>query len=348
MKQLILPAILLLSVAAPGTHAINIVVDYTYDTNNFFDTQNKKDAMQAVADRYSRVITSSLAAVSPSGTSSGTSAGWRIGFSHPGTGASFQISTAASSGSDPLGGSGAADVYGFAGLNADEWKLFAGGRALSSAGIGGTGTGLNFTSTFNDESGPLHRGFMDNTPSNTVNDLPRWGGGISFDTGRTWHFDLATTATTGTLDFYSIALHEVGHALGLSTSWNQWADDGSGNYVGATAIAAYNADNGTSATSLNLVSASDNHWEDGTYDSLVFSLGGAVTVGTVPTGTLQDLLMEPIANFSSSVNRFELTNADVGALQDLGWMVVPEPGASALIASGLLVFARRRRTTARQ
>ncbi|MEM6750936.1 MAG: hypothetical protein AAF612_10740, partial [Planctomycetota bacterium] len=184
-----------LAVGAAGpASAINVVVDYSYDTNNFFDTQAKRDAMQAVADRYSRVITSSLAAVSPAGTGSGTSAGWRIGFTHPGTGGSVQISTAASSATDPLVGVGAAvaNEYGFAGLTADEWTLFVGGRAQSAAGSGGTATGTNFTTTFDDIQGPMHRGFDDNTPSDSVGDLPRWGGSISFDTGRTWHFDLDT------------------------------------------------------------------------------------------------------------------------------------------------------------
>ncbi|MGJ8723117.1 MAG: hypothetical protein ACSHYB_01055 [Roseibacillus sp.] len=158
--------------------AINIVVDYTFDTGNFFDTTAKRDVMEAAAARFSAIINSELAPVSSSGTSSGTGAGWRVGFSHPGTGADFQLSTAADAGSDPLTGAGAAAAggYGFAGLNANEWILFAGGRSLVSAGEGGTGTGTNFTSVFNDVNGPMNRGFDDNTPANSVGDLPRWGG----------------------------------------------------------------------------------------------------------------------------------------------------------------------------
>lgn len=327
MKALL--ALLSLFLALPGAHAITIVVDYTYDTNNFFNTQAKRDAMQAVADRYSRVITSSLAAVSPSGTGTGTSAGWRIGFTHPGTGAGYQISTAANFGSDPLSGSGAADEYGFAGLTADVWILYAGGRPLASKGVGGTGTGLNFTTTFNDINGPMHRGFNDNTPASTVNDLPRWGGAITFDSTATWHFDLSSVAPFGASDFYSIALHEVGHALGLSTSWNQWKDNGSGVYVGTAAIAAYNLDNPGTISSLNLVSAANPHFADGLYASFIFASGTPITIGTVGSGLRQDLLMDPIANFSAQQERFELTNVDVAALRDLGWTtlagVAPDP-----------------------
>ncbi|MEM7682230.1 MAG: dockerin type I domain-containing protein [Planctomycetota bacterium] len=310
--------------AAPSASAIDIVVDYTYDTNNFFDTQDKRDAMQAVADRFSRVITSPLAAVGPAGTATGTSPGWRIGLTHPGTGGSLQISTAASFGSDPIAGAGAATAYGFAGLNADEWTLFAGGRALSSAGIGGTGTGTNFTTTFDDIQGPMHRGFDDNTPSDSVSDLPRWGGGISFDTGRTWHFDLDTPAPIGELDFYSIALHEVGHALGLGSGWNQWASNGAETlYSGQNAIDVWNDQVSGAVTTLDL-EGGDPHWEDGRYTSPIFAPGEPNLVGTVGTapGVWQDLLMEPIANFTGTLRRFELTNMDVAALEDVGWAVL--------------------------
>ena len=337
-------------IAALNAYPFAILVDYTYDSNNFFDTQLKKDAMQAVADRFARVITSPLLAIDANYQSGNTD--WRIGFNHPGTGASFQISTAANSGSDALIGGGAANVYNPAfTLPANTWRLFAGGRAgLGSAGLGGTGTGLNFTSVFDDVNGPMHRGLIPNTPANTVNDLPTWGGAISFESTIAWHFDLATSSPAGTTDFYSIALHEIGHALGLSTSWNQWQASG-GIYTGAQAVAAYNQDNGLSFSGLNEVSPSNHHWQDGAYDSFIFSLGGPNYVGTVGPVTRQDLLMEPIANFGNPVpHRFELTNVDVAALRDIGWAtVVPEPAAAILCLAGALLpgMARRPRRRAR-
>lgn len=299
------------------SHGIDIVIDYTLDSNNFFDTQQKKDALQAAADRYSRIITSSLNAVGPSDST----AGWRIGFNHPGTGAPYEISTAANFGSDPLNGSApAADEYGFAGLPANVWILYAGGRSLGSAGVGGTGTGTNFLSTFEDEQGPMHRGIEDNTPGDpiTVDDLPRWGGTISFDTGEDWHFDLTTVAPFGKLDFYSIALHEIGHALGLATDFNQLPHSGS-TYTGGFAIAAFNDDNSASATSLSLVSSGNLHFADNVHKSLVFSDGTPQTVGVVGAGVLQDLLMDPVANFGGIQDRIELTNVDVAALRDVNW-----------------------------
>jgi hypothetical protein len=346
-------AISLLIISAASADII-VFIDYSQDTNNFFNTQAKKDALQAAANRWAGIIQSSLLAVGPSGTGSGTAAGWRIGFSHPGTGADFQISTAAGPGTDPLIGGGAANVYGFGGLAANTWYLYAGGRALMGpAGVGGTGTGLNFTSTFNDLNGPMHRGVISNTPANTVQDLPVWGGSIAFDTATSWHYDPSTPAPTGTVDFYSIALHEIGHALGLNVGWNQWTSFVSGSvFNGPSAVSAYNTDNGTSITSLNMVSAANLHWQDGTYDSRIFPLGNPNYVGTVGAGVLQDLLMEPTANFTGTLRRFEATNVEVGALRDLGWttLAVPELSTTlylaAALASIVMIYSFRARKPA--
>ena len=94
----ILSCLLTLAAASHSAHAFNIMVDYSYDTNGFFDTAMSKAAMQAAADRFSAVITSNLAAVGPGGTGPD----WRIGFTHPGTGLDYQISTVPSSVVDDL------------------------------------------------------------------------------------------------------------------------------------------------------------------------------------------------------------------------------------------------------
>lgn len=334
---------LLLSATSVFSQNFNIVIDYSLDTNNFFNTQAKRDALQAAADRWSNIITSPLTAVGPGGTSTGTSAGWRIGFSHPGLGGSWEVSTAANSASDPLIGSGAspANQYGFAGLQANQWILYAGGRSLGGpAGIGGTGTGTNFFGTANDLQGPLHRGVISNTPTATFNDIPAWGGAITFETALAWHFGINTAAPSGTTDFYSIALHEIGHALGLSVTFNQWANFQVGaTFTGPKAVAALNSDNLSSLTALNTVSAGNFHWADGIHKSFIFAPGGPNLSGTVGTGVLQDLLMDPVANFNSTLRRFEVTNVEIGAIQDLGWSVLSVPELSSILyMGGILVF----------
>ncbi|MDQ8190435.1 PEP-CTERM sorting domain-containing protein [Roseibacillus persicicus] len=325
--------------------AFEIVVDYSYDTNNFFNTPERREALEAVAARYSRVINSNLLGVSPSGTDTGTGEGWRLGFTHPGTGDTIQISTAADDKSDPLVARGlsGADVYGFEGLQKNQWILYAGGRALSSAGLGGTGGGTNFSGVFNDIDGPYHRGFDDNTPTDSGKDLPRWGGAITFNTATAWHFALDQVAGSGLVDFYSIALHELGHALGLASDWNQLPHNGAGGYTGASVLDEYNQANNTSATFLDLDSSDDFHWSDGSYDSPIFEYGDPNLVGTVGLGQPQDLLMEPEANLNSVQRRLELTNMDVAALRDVGWSVIPEPSSLSLLGLALAFSLRRRR-----
>ena len=197
---------------------------------------------------------------------------------------------------------------------------------VGGAGLGGTATGLNFDNVFDALDGPMHRGVIDNTPGNSASDLPAWGGAASFNPSLNWNFDLDDGAGIGEIDFYSIALHEVGHALGLSNGWNQWESNVAGTqYRGENAIAAYNADVGTALSYLSTQSVDDLHWQDGAYQSHIFSLGQPNLAGTVGDG-LQDLLLEPVTNFSLESRRFELTNVDVAALVDVGWSILEDTG----------------------
>ena len=213
---------------------------------------------------------------------------------------------------------------GVEGLEANKWTLYAGGRPLTSAAQGGTATGLNFPQVFEDFEGPFHRGVLPVT-ANSTNDLPIWGGSVAFNTNTSWHFDLETPFVPGNgyIDFYSIALHEIGHALGLASPWNQWTQQLDGVYYnGTNAVEAFNADNGTSVTQLRIEATNNFHWADGVVQkSFIFNAGEPNTVGTIGDG-LQDLIMDPSLTFTNDNLRFELTNVDVASLEDVGWSVI--------------------------
>ncbi|MDA7863509.1 hypothetical protein N9F37_01130 [bacterium] len=152
------------------------------------------------------------------------------------------------------------------------------------------------------------------------------GGSASFATQSVnWHFDHTTAAPGSKTDFYSIALHEVAHGLGLTTAsgrpWIDFITDDE--FQGANALAAFEEDNGQALSGLDMHSAGDRHWKDGVYQSFIFPLGNPNLIGTVGAGVLQDLLMEPTANFiSPGLRRFDITNVDLAAAQDVGWSVI--------------------------
>jgi hypothetical protein len=104
-----------------------------------------------------------------------------------------------------------------------------------------------------------------------------------------------------------------------------------------------------------MVSAGDHHWANNVYDSKIFASGSANYVGTVGAGNLQDLLMEPTADFTLSIRRFEATNVEVGALRDLGWTTLAVPEMStvlsllvALACVGMVYSWRQRKPAAVQ
>jgi hypothetical protein len=134
-----------------------------------------------------------------------------------------------------------------------------------------------------------------------------WGGAIGFDNdGSTpWFFNHLGTPSGNVTDFYSVALHELGHTLGfgVSTEWLAFVENSK--FVG---LKAENQNNGNAvpvATSPN-----QGHWASGT-QSVVYG-------GSVP----QEALMDPDLLIGT---RKKVTALDAAALEDIGWSLGPPP-----------------------
>jgi len=155
-------------------------------------------------------------------------------------------------------------------------------------------------------------------------------GAIAFDDDANWHFDHTVPVTAGASDFFSVALHELLHVLGVGTS-DTWTSLISGtDYLGAEGIAA----NGGSGTGL------------------LFSDGEHLAIGTpsprIADGLSQVAVLDPALVTGTRRN---LTELDLALLRDLGFKTVtpsaiPEPTSVALLALCGAAFCSRRRRLA--
>ena len=196
---LVLLLLLYLVQTQPATAAIDIVVDYSYDTNNFFNAAGNADwaaarARLEDATVYFESVADVLLSISPGGGNT-----WTPTFIHPGTG-SFT--------------SGTTDMS----VSANTIILYAGGRNMGSLGIGGPGgfSGASGTGTFLTS---LYRGqHAWNVASGDRTDFGVWGGSISFSISVTWHYGATTVGLDGSEnDFFTVALHEMAHLMGFGT-----------------------------------------------------------------------------------------------------------------------------------
>ncbi len=229
-------------------------VDYSYDTNSFFDSQLKKDLFQQAVDSILSRMGDDLSAIMPSGGNT-----WIADFVHPGTGESQTIANLE--------------------VSANEIVIFAGGRELGTTlAVGGPG-GFQATCTvvsFCDlvaTRGEL--GAKTGASDPPATDFGPWGGSVSFDVTTDFHFSQSTDDLgTQQSDFLSVAIHEVSHLLGFGTSraWTTYVS--SGNFNGPASRLA----NGNQSVPL---SSGSSHWASGTKsDGRDAALSPSLTSGT--------------------------------------------------------------------
>ncbi|MBL8241750.1 MAG: PEP-CTERM sorting domain-containing protein [Bryobacterales bacterium] len=163
-------------------------------------------------------------------------------------------------------------------------------------------------------------------------------GTMQFDTA-----DLTNMENNGTL--LAVILHEMAHVMGFGTLWNlnNVYTDGTGQYTGANAIAAYRTEyNQLLATFVPVElgggpGTANGHWNEND--------GGGCCTGIISSnGDMTFDLMTGWLNGGSFIS-----NTTVASFTDIGYMsagaAIPEPGTFALFGAGLAIvgFHRRRR-----
>ena len=158
-------------------------------------------------------------------------------------------------------------------IGTDQYVIYAGASSMpgNEAGRGGAG-GYVTASTTPSGSGGFTQGDVDTISATTASlnqaittrgeasGFSRWGGAISFDNdGSTpWFFNHLGTPSGNVTDFYSVAIHELGHTLGFGNSTDWQALVSGSTFVGANA----EGQNNNIAVPLSPDLA---HWVNGTH-----------------------------------------------------------------------------------
>ncbi len=297
MQRTLMASCLLLAATQPALANIDIQFDFSYDTSNFFSSNpDSVAALNAAASVFETRFADNLTAITSSGGNSFDTA-----FFNP---------------ADPFAASyiSLADQS----VQANVIRIYAGAADLGGGtlGVGGPGGfGCSGFGSFCSNAASRGQGTV---TGSSATDFAPWGGTISFDNASTnWYFGLTSSGLMNSqYDFYSVAVHELAHVLGFSSSdsFNNLVQGGQ--FVGAHA--------GTVALTA------DGHWADGTLGSV--------------NGIAQEAAMSPAL---SNGQRKYFTDLDFAAMQDIGWQVtaVPEADTWALMLAGLglVGFAAKRR-----
>jgi len=175
-----------------------------------------------------------------------------------------------------------------AGSPADTVTIYLGARDLGASILGQGGPTWSSGS-----NGPSWR-------SATNTEFEPILGTITFNNAfNNWYVDADPTTTEpfSGYDFYSVALHEIGHVMGIGTAPSWDAQKSNNTFTGPTATAAHGG-------SPPPITGDGGHWAEGTQSTV--------------NGQTQEAAMDPTL---SNGKRKQLTDLDWAALDDIGWDV---------------------------
>jgi hypothetical protein len=214
--------------------------DYSLDKSNFFDTPEKRAALQQVGDMLSAHLNDVLTAITP-----GAGNTWLATFVDPSTGSYTSL---------PNLSIGQSSLVVFVG-----GRDFPTGQVAEGAFGGFTASGSpawEDTLAARGQAGALV------SPGQLATDFGPWGGSLSFDSqGTDWYYGASASGIgSNQTDFMSVAMHELGHLLGFGESESFIRQVVGSSFTGPNSIAAYD---GIGDPPL---SSDRGHWQDGLTD----------------------------------------------------------------------------------
>lgn len=195
---------------------IAIQFDYSQDANNFFENTARRQILELAGETLGNRLNDHLLPITPGGDNT-----WSLTSFNSSTGGSFTLN-------DQL-------------IPENTVLVFVGSRNISSLAVGGPGGySSSGSDAWNDLVVERGQAGMLNTPET---DFGLWGGAMTFDDDANWYFGMSADGQgSSQYDFFSVALHELGHVLGIGTA-GSWDNQVSGNFfVGPHAVAEYGAE----------------------------------------------------------------------------------------------------------
>ncbi|MGC6565508.1 MAG: hypothetical protein ACON38_07840 [Akkermansiaceae bacterium] len=277
--------------------AIEIELRYDYDTSGFFNQPGAKEAIRECADYFENILVDSLDRIDARATGRSQNS-WAARPLNPANGVRLNL----------------VDLV----VPEDTIIVYLGARDLGGSTTGEASTGISYGGFNSFVDTVMSRG-QPGALASPATDYGPWGGSIAFDTKRSngttraWNF--STTDTDGSkTDFVGVALHELGHILGIgfSASFKDLAPMGVFN-----GAASEEANGGTKPW----VDPFQAHWAGSSPGPYISPSYGSF--GT-PHGAPQRSLMSAVS-LVGLPDLAVFTDLDIAGLIDIGWEVVLPP-----------------------